>query len=381
MLITLEPSLITQRQKASLTAGPDGSFVLADGAGKGAQTVDFRHADLARAILRLRVEFRPLDGASADFCIFNHARALLARVGRDGVLQVSTGPEILEATCTADASGWLQLDLRFRNFFPLLLIGLARPGAAFAGSGHPQFALRNFQVEVLEPRWTPSPGDGLVVLQAGAAPDPAWTPYLDGLRVLLCEPNEEAGRDALAALPAEGQHILLPNTLSNRNGAGKLNTTRDPAMSSLLDPDQRRLKPFTAAPGFEVTSSGNVPLTRFDTLSRQLQLPPPDLLRIRAGGAEFDVLRGCGDVLDRALAVEVQVHFYPLYRKQKLFGDITDLLDDYGFALRRLQPHRVGATSYEMVSGTAYLTRRKVDGAALGKVCFIEEVWGVSWPR
>lgn len=379
MLIALEPSLLMQRRKARLTAEAYGSFVLADGAGPGPQVVDFLHADIARSLVRLRVELRPLDGGGADFCLVSADRKLLVRVGRDGAL--STDPQVLEASCQPDASGALQLDVQFRNFAPTLQIALAQPGTRYNGAGQQQFALRNFRIDVLEPRWKPSPGDGLVVLQAGAPPDPAWIPFQDGLRVLLCEPNEEAGREALAALPAQGQHILLPNTLSNRNGAGKLNTTRNPAMNSLFDPDLRRLKPFAIAPGFEVTGSGTVPLTRFDTLSRQLQLPQPDVLRIRAAGAEFDVLRGCGDVLDRALAIEVHAHFYPLYRKQKLFGDITDLLDDYGFALRRLQPDRVVATSHEMVSATAYLTRRKVDGDALAKLTFIEEMWGVSWPR
>lgn len=50
-------------------------------------------------------------------------------------------------------------------------------------------------------------------------------------------------------------------------------------------------------------------------------------MRIRGAGAEYDVLRGCGEIPDRVLAVEVQVHLYPLYRKQKLFGDVVDLLD------------------------------------------------------
>jgi FkbM family methyltransferase len=381
MMIPLEPNLLVQRQKARLTGRTDGTFVLADGAGRGHQTVDFHHPDLARSLLHLRVELRPLDGGGADFCVVAQDRTLLARVGRDGSLVPPAELGTLEANSSTDSDGWVQLDLRFRNFAPMLQLALAQPGMRYEGTGQPQFALRNFRIDVLEPRWTPSAGDGLVILQAGAAPDPAWAPYQDSLRVILCEPNEETGRTALAALPAEGQHILLANTLSNRNGAARLNTARDPAMTSLLEPDMRRLKPFAAAPGYEVTGSGTVPLTRFDTLSRQLQLPQPDLLRIRAAGAEFDVLRGCGDVLDRALAIEVHAHFYPLYRKQKLFGDITDLLDDYGFALRRLQPHRVAATSHEMVTATAYLTRRKVEGSALAKMAFIEEVWGVSWPR
>lgn len=381
MQISMEPRLLVQRQKARLTAEADGSFVLADGKAKGHQSVAFQHADLRRALLRLRVELRPLDGASANFCVFHDGRRLLASVGRDGILQASADPELLEASCRMDASGALQLDLQFRNFGPALLLALAKPGGSYRGTGQPQFALRDFRIDVLERRWTPSPEDGLVVLQAGAPTDPVWTSLQDGLRMILCDADQEAGQAALAALAAPERHILLTNTLSNRNGAAKLNVARDPAMTSLLDPDLRRVKPFAIAESFDVTGGDKVPLARYDTLSRQHNLPTPDLLRIRAGGAEYDVLRGCGDILDSALAIEVQAHFYPLYRKQKLLGDILDLLDGHGFALRRLLPDPVAATAHELVAATAYLTRRKVEGPALNKLAFIEEVWGVSWPR
>lgn len=378
MLISLEPRSIVQRQKASLTAAEHGALLLAEGAGAGHQFVVFQHPELQRALLRLRVRLQPLEGAAADFCLAHDGGKLIARVGRDGTLHAPPGPELLEAACERDAGGALNLDLRFRNFSPSLQLGLGKPGTRYAGSGQPQFALHDLRIEALERRWLPSPADGLLVLQAGLAPDPAWAPHQDGLRLILCHAEEEAG---LAALPEPGRHVLLTTTLSNRNGAARFNITRDPSKSSLFDPDLRRVKPFANAAGFEVTGEAKLPLARYDTLSRQHQLPPPDLLRIGAAGAEYDVLRGCGDILDRVLAVEVRVNIYPLYRKQKLFGDVTDLLDSHGLALRRLKPEPVAATAHEMTGATAYLTRRKVEGAALDKVAFIEELWGVSWAR
>lgn len=381
MLISLEPRSIVQRQKASLTAGEDGAFLLAEGMGAGHHFVVFQHPELQRAVLRLRLRLQPLEGGAADFCLSHDGGKLIARVGRDGVLQTSASPELLDAACETDAAGACTLDLRFRNFSPSLQLGLGKPGTRYTGSGQPQFALQDLHIEVLERRWIPSPTDGLLVLQTGLAPDPAWAPHQDGLRLILCHAEEEAGQAARAALPQPERHVLLTTTLSNRNGAARFNITRDPARSSLFDPDLRRVKPFANAAGFDVIGEAKLPLARYDTLSRQHQLPPPDLLRIGAAGAEYDVLRGCGDILDRVLAVEVRVNIYPLYRKQKLLGDVTDLLDSHGLALRRLKPEPMAATAHEMTSATAYLTRRRAEGAGLDKLAFIEELWGVSWPR
>lgn len=383
MQISFDLGQALQRHRARLSAGPDGAFLLANGAAPGVQAVELRNPDLARAALRLSLRLRPEAAAEADFLLVNAELAVIARVDRTGVLQLPPDAEVQEAHCTADASGWWQLDLHFRNFGPALLLGLGQPGLRHAGSGKPQFALRDLRVEVIERRWVPSAADGLVVLETGmgARPDRAWQPFLPSLRPIICEANEAAGQAALRAWPAEAEPSLLPHALSNRTGPAKLNIARNTAASSLLDPELKRLKAFTSADGFEVVEATKVQTTRFDSLTRQLNLPQPDLLRIRAGGAEFDVLRGCGDVLDGVLGIEVQVHFYPLYRKQKLIGDVIDLLDGYGFALRRLQPHPVAGTAHEMAAATAYLSKRKVEGAALGKVAFIEEVWGVSWPR
>lgn len=383
MLIPLDPGLTVQRQRARLTAAADGSFLLTDGTSAGHQFLEVRHPDFARALLRLRLELRPLNDGEGDFLLLRADRGLIARVGRDGTLRLPPDAPGLEASCTPDASGWWHLDISFRNFSPAFLLALGRPGTRYAGTGQPQFALRHAGIEIVERRWLPTPEDGLVVLEVGTAgrQDPAWLPHLESLRTIICEPNEAVGRAALAALPPRDDHILLPHALSNRSGAGKINTTHDTALSSVLDPDQRRVKGFASARGFEVTDSAKVQLTRFDSLSRQLNLPQPHVLRIRAGGAEFDALRGCGDVLDGVLGIEAQVHVYPLYRRQKLLGDVMDLLDGYGFALRRLQPHAMAGTAHELVAATAYLTRRKVEGPALGKVALIEEVWGVSWPR
>ncbi len=96
MMISLEPSLLVQRQKARLTAAADGSFIMVDGASKGTQAVDFPHPDLARAVLRLRVELRPFDGARTDFWLLRRDGKLLARFGRDGSLHAAADPDLLD---------------------------------------------------------------------------------------------------------------------------------------------------------------------------------------------------------------------------------------------------------------------------------------------
>jgi hypothetical protein len=59
-------------------------------------------------------------------------------------------------------------------------------------------------------------------------------------------------------------------------------------------------------------------------------------IKIDVQGAELDVLRGCGPVLNGCLGLEVEVQFVPLYRGAPPFADIDAYLRGQGFTLWRL---------------------------------------------
>lgn len=61
-------------------------------------------------------------------------------------------------------------------------------------------------------------------------------------------------------------------------------------------------------------------------------LQPPDFLSIDAQGAEYEILGGGGNTLRRnVLALALEVEFHPVYKGQKLFGDLCEFLSARGF--------------------------------------------------
>ena len=63
--------------------------------------------------------------------------------------------------------------------------------------------------------------------------------------------------------------------------------------------------------------------------------PAPDAIKIDVQGFEFQVLQGFGSLLQHCLGIELEAHFYPIYRGQKLLHDIVSMLSDYGLVLRK----------------------------------------------
>jgi hypothetical protein len=66
------------------------------------------------------------------------------------------------------------------------------------------------------------------------------------------------------------------------------------------------------------------------------------------------------------LAIELETHVVPIYHRQKLLGDVVDILGDFGFALRQLNqvPHFDG----DAVEFDALFTKRRDKVAALSSL-------------
>src|SRR5258707_15700586 len=61
-----------------------------------------------------------------------------------------------------------------------------------------------------------------------------------------------------------------------------------------------------------------------------------EFLKLDTQGADLDILRGAGPLLDGCLGVEVEVMFAPLYDGQPLFADVDSYLRSRGFTPWRL---------------------------------------------
>lgn len=86
--------------------------------------------------------------------------------------------------------------------------------------------------------------------------------------------------------------------------------------------------------GFELKNTGTLklPLIRLDSLFSSEELKDYDYWVIDVQGAELEVLRGAGDLLQIANFVQVEVSTYEVYQDQILFYDVENFLTSKGFS-------------------------------------------------
>lgn len=163
-------------------------------------------------------------------------------------------------------------------------------------------------------------------LQSDGAP-----PYQGMLNKRLCTViGFEPQPDALQSLNARNSELETYLTYAVGDGSnGTLKVCGARGMSSLLTPDPRILECF---PGFTAYGEviGEIPVeTR--TLDSISEITALDLLKIDVQGEELSVFRNGRSRLGKAVAVQTEVSFVPLYKHQPVFGDIDLELRSMGF--------------------------------------------------
>ena len=127
---------------------------------------------------------------------------------------------------------------------------------------------------------------------------------------------------------------FLPNALGSQDGtSATLHITKKPGCSSLLKPNYDLCNQFEFGSNMEIVGQYPMTLSRLDTVC-DVQ---PDMLKVDTQGTELDILQGAGRLLDRVMAVELEVEFVPQYEGQALFADIDAFMRSKGFMLRGLR--------------------------------------------
>lgn len=169
------------------------------------------------------------------------------------------------------------------------------------------------------------------VVDIGANPidgDPPYKPLLDAgaCRVTGFEPLEAA----LASLrERQGPNQrYLPYAIGDGR-TGTLRVCAAPGMTSLLEPDPVALGMFQKFSTFgQVTDRVPLETRRMDDVAEVREL---DLLKIDCQGSELAVFRNGRKKLSRAVAVQTEVSFVPLYQGQPAIGELDLELREQGF--------------------------------------------------
>lgn len=177
-----------------------------------------------------------------------------------------------------------------------------------------------------------------IILDIGFRPEhyPRHRPLVETGRAQVIGIEADPLAIAARSIPGTPHHWI--RAILGDGQPGTLHITRDPACTSLLDPDADLTDAFTAlgcsAPSgrYHVQEKLPVQTTRLDDIT---PLPTPDLIRIDIQGGELAALSHGLTSLEHALIVDCAAAFVPLYRHQPLFGDMQRFLADQGFLFHK----------------------------------------------
>ena len=115
--------------------------------------------------------------------------------------------------------------------------------------------------------------------------------------------------------------------LGQTNGEAEMHLASREDSSSLLALGDTQKRLFSMEEERTVT----VPVCRLDDVVKAGELEHPSLLKIDVQGFEYEVLKGATGLLDAIDEVYVECSFVELYVGQKMAGDVTAFLSDFGF--------------------------------------------------
>ena len=122
-------------------------------------------------------------------------------------------------------------------------------------------------------------------------------------------------------------------------------------MTSLLEPDPEKLALFNEFPGFgQVEREIRVQTQRLDDIG---EIEAMDFLKIDIQGTELQVFNSGRRRLSKAIAVQTEVSFVPLYQGQPSFGAIDLILRESGFVPHCLAELKLWPISPMVIDGNS----------------------------
>lgn len=136
------------------------------------------------------------------------------------------------------------------------------------------------------------------------------------------------------------------------------------ATSSLYPPNRRLLDRFTNLPELvRVKGTEEVQTTRLDDIP---EIAGADFIKIDVQGAALDVLRGGAETVRRALVLECEVEFVPLYEGEPLFAEVDLEMRKLGFLFHKFTG---------LASRTFAPLKRRADAAPTGQILWTDAIY------
>lgn len=211
-------------------------------------------------------------------------------------------------------------------------------------------------------------------------------PFAPFTHLFLCEPDGNEAERLEETFKQKGmwrEVSVLGEAIHPIRRSVTLNITREPGLSSLLEPDPDIINQFFpeerkgkhSRAQWDVVAHSEVSAISLDNAAKKYGLENLSILKIDTQGTELDILRsGEGAVIPSVVAVFVEAEFLPFYRGQPLFGDVHAYLESCGFrlvdmkrsCLRRTMQHQPAYSKRELAwTHALYFRATHQDGTSL----------------
>lgn len=152
-----------------------------------------------------------------------------------------------------------------------------------------------------------------------------WKSFREIVDLISFEPDKEEF-DSLTKKKAS-KDMIYPYALFSEHKNVCLNLTKSRGSSSLYKPNYEFLKNYPDSGRFKIEDTVTVGATSLDALYSDKILFDIDFIKIDVQGAELDILKGGGRLLnENILGIQVEVEFQPLYENQPLFSDVDSFI-------------------------------------------------------
>lgn len=166
----------------------------------------------------------------------------------------------------------------------------------------------------------------------------AWTILEPNLTILGFDADQDAC-DQDNARVAQQQltwtERYIPLALSDKVEEKTIYVTNAVHCSSLYPPNEALLSRFMGMKdGIKLDFSIDLPTTTLEQFCKDEDIQEIDFLQVDVQGADFDVLKGAGNLLEKTvLGLQIEVEFSKMYQEQPLFPDIDHYCQMKGFSL------------------------------------------------
>jgi FkbM family methyltransferase len=182
----------------------------------------------------------------------------------------------------------------------------------------------------------------------------------------LFEPEQKAYDSLVSKFDSNPNVNLFKTGLFDKEGSQKLYVTNKKECSSLFQPNVELFEHMkswptnywsnTAYKRFKLDYITDVNVSRLDNIIPS-DVKVIDLIKLDTQGSEYEILKGCGDLLNKTKKIICEVEFIELYKGQKLYNDINEYLQQYGFNLEGWE-RQVRWGTKEPIFGDAIFTKK-----------------------